>query len=98
MTNSETKKKRSSKSAGTAKKEWNRTYLSLSFSAPPEMEKPMNDRASSLGYRSRSEYICDLIEADLKKSGLLKAPVARPKLSRVGVGTRSNQSADPDNQ
>jgi hypothetical protein len=77
--------------AQTAKK-WHRTYLSLSFSAPPDLEKPMNDRAAAKGFRSRSEYLCALVEEDLRKAGLLKEPVgSKVKLSRVGAGSRGGQ-------
>ena len=73
-------------------KKWNRTYLSLSFSAPPDLEKPMNDRAAAKGFRSRSEYLCALVEEDLRKAGLLKEPVgSKVKLSRVGAGSRGGQ-------
>jgi hypothetical protein len=77
--------------AASAKK-WNRTYLSLSFSAPPDLEGPMNDRAAAKGYRSRSEYLCALVEEDLRKAGLLKEPIgSKVKLSRVGAGSRGGQ-------
>jgi hypothetical protein len=53
----------------------------------------MNDRAVSKGYRSRSEYLCDLVEEDLRKAGLLKEPVGRKiKLSRVGAGSRKKKA------
>ena len=51
----------------------NRTYASLSFNVPPELEGPMNQRAADAGFRSRSEYICKLVEDDLRKAGALKA-------------------------
>jgi hypothetical protein len=105
MSDTPQKKKRSRKEAttsipqhGSAAKEsakkWNRTYLSLSFSAPPDLEGPMNNRAAAKGYRSRSEYLCDLVEDDLRKAGLLKGQVDRPKLARVGSGSRSSKSGD----
>jgi hypothetical protein len=88
-----------SATAATAKR-WNRSYLSLSFSAPPDLEKPMNERAISKGFRSRSEYLCDLVEQDLRKAGLLKEPVGRKiKLTRVGAGSRggAQKEAAADN-
>jgi len=97
MTDIPEKKKHARKATSAAKesaKKWNRTYLSLSFSAPPDLEGPMNDRAVAKGYRSRSEYLCDLVEEDLRKAGLLKGPVDRPKLARVGHGSRSSKSND----
>jgi hypothetical protein len=84
-------KKTLSAPAASAKK-WNRTYLSLSFSAPPDLEGPMNARAAAKGYHSRSEYLCDLVEEDLRKAGLLKVPVgSKTKLTRVGAGSRGGQ-------
>jgi len=31
----------------------------------------MNQRAADAGFRSRSEYICKLVEDDLRKAGVL---------------------------
>jgi hypothetical protein len=95
MTDSPKKKTRVKKElsapAASAKK-WNRTYLSLSFSAPPDLEKPMNDRAAAKGFRSRSEYLCKLVEDDLRKAGLLKEPASsKTRLTRVGAGSRGGQ-------
>ena len=84
-----------SSAAKESAKKWNRTYLSLSFSAPPDLEGPMNDRAAAKGYRSRSEYLCDLVEEDLRKAGLLKEPVGKKmKLTRTGVGRRKASETD----
>jgi hypothetical protein len=97
MTDSPKKKTRVKKAStlsapAESAKKWNRTYLSLSFSAPPELEKPMNDRAAAKGFRSRSEYLCTLVEDDLRKAGLLKEPVgSKTKLTRVGAGSRGGQ-------
>ena len=52
----------------------------------------MNDRAAKQGFRSRSEYLCKLVEDDLRKAGLLKEPVgSKTKLTRVGAGSRGGQ-------
>jgi len=95
MTDSPKKKIRAKKTlsapAESAKK-WNRTYLSLSFSAPPGLEGPMNARAAAKGFRSRSEYLCKLVEDDLRKAGLLTEPAgSKTKLTRVGAGSRGGQ-------
>jgi hypothetical protein len=47
-----------------------RSYVSLSFSARPELEDPLNQRAGELGL-NRSEYVCKLIERDLMNGGLI---------------------------
>jgi Arc/MetJ-type ribon-helix-helix transcriptional regulator len=74
--------------AGKQKKP-NRTYVSLSFSVPPELEAPMNQRAADAGFRSRSEYICKLVEDDLRKAGVLKAqPPGKRKLPRIVRGRK----------
>jgi hypothetical protein len=102
MTDSPKKKTRAKKvskisAPAESAKKWNRTYLSLSFSAPPDLEKPMNDRAAAKGFRSRSEYLCQLVEDDLRKAGLLKEPAAsKVRLSRVGSGSRSGKKAEKD--
>jgi hypothetical protein len=55
----------------------------------------MNDRAASLGYRSRSEYLCVLVEKDLAKAGLLvKVPADQKKLPRIGTGTKQDSNSD----
>jgi hypothetical protein len=73
-------------------KKWNRTYASLSFSVPPELEGPMNQRAADAGFRSRSEYICKLVEDDLRKVGVLKAvPPGKRKLPRIVRGRKSSK-------
>jgi hypothetical protein len=71
-------------------KKTNRTYASLSFSVPPGLEGPMNQRAADAGFRSRSEYICKLVEDDLRKAGVLKAvPPGKKKLPRIARGQKS---------
>jgi Arc/MetJ-type ribon-helix-helix transcriptional regulator len=69
-------------------KKRNRTYVSLSFSVPPELEKPMNDRAADKGYRSRSQYICDLVEDDLQRTDHLPDQKSKRKLPRIVRGTK----------
>lgn len=76
-----------------------RTYPSLSFSAPPGLEQAMNAHAADMGYRSRSEYVCDLVIADLKKHG--KYTIQEKKLLRItrrtqgeSAVTRSHENAE----
>ena len=47
-----------------------RTYVSLSFSCPPEMEAAINRRCVELGLDSRSDYLRRLFERDLMAVGL----------------------------
>jgi hypothetical protein len=47
-----------------------RTYVSLSFSCPPEMESAINKRCVDLGLDSRSDYLRRLFERDLISVGL----------------------------
>ena len=74
-------------------KKSNRTYASLSFSVPPELEGTMNQRAADAGFRSRSEYICKLVEDDLRKAGVLKVqPPGKRKLPRIVRGRKSSKN------
>ncbi len=52
------------------KKNAGRTYVSLSFSCPPEMEAAINRRCVELGLDSRSDYLRRLFERDLMAVGL----------------------------
>lgn len=54
----------------TTKKDQGRTYVSLSFSCPPEMEQAINRQAAKLRM-SRSEYLRRLFERDLYHAGML---------------------------
>ena len=54
----------------TTKKPAGRTYLSLSFSCPPEMELAINRRCVELGLHSRSDYLRRLFERDLAAAQL----------------------------
>jgi len=54
----------------TIKKTTGRTYVSLSFSCPPEMEIAINRRCVELGLDSRSDYLRRLFERDLIAVGL----------------------------
>ena len=47
-----------------------RTYVSLSFSCPPELEDAINRRTVDLGFHSRSDYLRRLFERDLVAAGL----------------------------
>jgi hypothetical protein len=70
-----------------------RTYVSLSFSIPPEGEEPINQRAAQLGL-SRSQYIWNLAQRDLYMSNLL--PVAA-KARDVPPRIRRNKKKPPSN-
>jgi hypothetical protein len=52
------------------KKPASRTYVSLSFSCPPEMEIAINRRTVELGLHSRSDYLRRLFERDLAAAQL----------------------------
>jgi Arc/MetJ-type ribon-helix-helix transcriptional regulator len=65
----------------------------LSFTIPPELEAPMNQRAADAGFRSRSDYICKLVEDDLRKAGVFKAvPPGKKKLPRIVRGRKSSKN------
>lgn len=72
------------------KKKQARNYVSLSFSAHPTLEVPLNRRAVELGI-SRSEFVCKLIERDLIASGLLDEEKWLAKMSAPPRVTRSKQ-------
>jgi hypothetical protein len=56
-----------------------RTTVSLSFSAPVELEAPMNQAAAARGM-NRSQYLCWLVAQDLRfGQGLLSVP---PRIRR----------------
>jgi hypothetical protein len=74
-------------------KKWNRTYASLSFSVPPGLEGPMNQRAADAGFRSRSEYICKLVEDDLRKAGVSIKAEGKKKLPRIARGRKSSKNS-----
>jgi hypothetical protein len=42
-----------------------KTHVSLSFTAPLELEEPMNQAAARKGY-NRSQYICWLVMEDIR--------------------------------
>jgi hypothetical protein len=42
-----------------------RTHVSLSFTAPLELEEPMNQAAAAKGM-NRSQYICWLVQQDIR--------------------------------
>ena len=68
------------------KKPASRTYVSLSFSCPPEMEVAINRRTVELGLHSRSDYLRRLFERDIIAAGLYspQSPVrqAPPRIKR----------------
>jgi hypothetical protein len=70
----------------TTKKHAGRTYASLSFSCPAEMEIAINRRTVELGFHSRSDYLRRLFERDLAAAGLYDpknlASAAPPRIKR----------------
>lgn len=76
------------------KKKSNRTYVPLSFSIPPELEGPMNAAAADSRFTSRSEYLAELVRADLVRRGLVDAN-AVPRLAPVRVRRRSAPKKKP---
>jgi len=73
-------------------KKWNRTSVSSHslFHLNWKANVPTRRHA---GYRSRSEYICKLVEDDLRKAGVLKAqPPGKRKLPRIVRGRKSSKN------
>jgi hypothetical protein len=62
-------------------------YVSLSFTAPLELEEPMNEAAGARGM-SRSQYICWLVQQDMYAQSrsptvpLLASPRVPPRIRR----------------
>jgi hypothetical protein len=56
-------------------------YVSLSFSAPHELETPMNRAAAARGM-NRSQYICWLVEEDLRKGERPESAKVPPRIRR----------------
>jgi hypothetical protein len=76
----------------TKKKTANRTYVSLSFSCPPEMEIAINRRAAELGLHSRSDYLRRLFERDLTAAQLYDpASLGRDAPPRIKRGRRAKK-------
>jgi len=77
------------------KKQQGRTYVSLSFSIPPEGEEPINRRAAELGL-SRSQYLWRLAQRDLYEANFFKPEVpgrsAPPRIRRNKNRIPSNGS------
>jgi hypothetical protein len=71
------------------KKRPQRNYVSLSFSAHPSLEAPLNRRSMEMGI-SRSEFVCKLIERDLIASGLLDEAAWFAKMDAPPRVTRAN--------
>ena len=58
----------------TRKKAPRGAYVVCSFTAPPELEEPMNAAAAARGF-NRSAYICWLVQRDLlDHPGLVSVP------------------------
>jgi hypothetical protein len=66
-----------------------RTHVSLSFTAPLELEEPMNQAAAAKGM-NRSQYICWLVQQDIRfqernppqGSGKTLLPKVPPRIRR----------------
>jgi hypothetical protein len=63
----------------TVQKTAGRTYVSLSFSCPPELEAAINRRSMELGLENRSLYLRKLFERDLVSAGLYDPRYPRSK-------------------
>jgi len=76
------------------KKVKGRTYVSLSFSIPPEGEEPINQRAAELGM-SRSQYLWRLAQADLQARNFLKPAAlnlnAPPRIKRKKMSSNGSR-------
>lgn len=74
------------------KKPAGRTYVSLSFSCPPEMEAAINRRCVELGLDSRSDYLRRLFERDLISVGLYDPrDIKRDAPPRIKRGQKSKK-------
>src|SRR5215469_14041009 len=64
-------------------------YVSLSFTAPLELEEPMNEAAAARGM-NRSQYICWLVQQDMYAQSrnpavpLSASPKVPPRIRRKG--------------
>ena len=67
----------------------NRTYVSLSFSVPAELEDPMNQAAVNRGM-NRSQYIVWLVERDLYMQNATKQREFMPE-----IGAPARHKAPP---
>lgn len=47
--------------------DYQRNFVSLSFTVPPELEEEMNARALDLGL-NRSQYICQIVADDINRN------------------------------
>jgi hypothetical protein len=63
----------------------NKTHVSLSFTAPLELEEPMNRAAAAKGM-NRSQYICWLVQQDLyqQRNSQTLLPRIPPRIRRSG--------------
>jgi hypothetical protein len=77
------------------KKQNGRIYRSISISIPPELEARLNAEAAERGM-SRSEYVVSLVEADLRKKGLLPKRTVPPRIGRARKGCQP-KSEPPKN-
>lgn len=77
-----------------------RTYVSLSFSCPPELEDAINRRCTELGFHSRSDYLRKLFERDVIAAGLydpanlqrsVPPRIKRPQLSSEPVPAKKSK-------
>jgi hypothetical protein len=76
----------------TKKKPANRTYVSLSFSCPAEMEIAINRRCVELGLHSRSDYLRRLFERDLAAAQLYDpASLGRDAPPRIKRGRKATK-------
>jgi len=76
----------------STKKTPGRTYVSLSFSCPPEMEEAINRRTVELGLDSRSDYLRRLFERDLMAVGLYDPrDITRSAPPRIRRGRKPKQ-------
>lgn len=71
-----------------------RTYVSLSFSCPPQMERLINQRTVELGFHSRSDYLRTLFERDLTLAGLTTQAVRPTAPPRIRRGRKKKPAQD----
>jgi hypothetical protein len=82
----------------TTKKIPGRTYVSLSFSCPPAMERAINRRAAELGLHSRSDYLRKLFEQDLANAGLYNKFSVAKAPPRITRGRRKKKEPVPKSE
>ena len=73
-------------------------FVSLSFTAPLELEDPMNAQAASRGM-NRSQYLCWLVQQDIdtqQRNSETLLPKIPPRIRRLGKDPAWKKIAEPE--